>query len=98
MKNFRDFKIKPKLNTFTGDKIKIEKVLNIEIIVHAFKIEDSKQKPGTKLLTLQIEKNGTHHVIFTGSTVLMQEIQEVSKDDFPFTTTIIKQDEHFEFT
>ena len=98
MKSFKDFNIKPKLSTFTGDKIKIDKVLNIEIIVHAFKIEDSKKKQGTKLLTLQIEKQGTRHVIFTGSTVLMQTVQEVPKDGFPFSTKIIKQDEHYEFT
>ena len=98
MNNFKDFGIKPKLNTFLGDKIKIDRILNREITVSNYKIEDSKRKPGTKLLTLQIEKEGTKHVIFTGSTILADMIQQVPKENFPFKTTIIKESEHLEFT
>ncbi len=97
MKKFSDFKIKPSLSAFTGDKIKIEKILNIPIKVLAFKIEPSKHTSG-KCLTLQIEKNNTQHVVFTGSTILMQMIQEVPEDGFPFETTIVKESEHLEFT
>ena len=98
MNNFKDFGIKPEVTSFTGDKIKIDRILNIRITVHAFKIEDSKAKPGTKLLTLQIEKNGIKHIIFTGSKVLAQMIQKVREDRFPFQTTIVKNNEYFEFT
>ena len=98
IKSFKDFNIKPKLTAFTGDKIKIERILNTEITVNAFKIEPSKAKPGTMLLTLQITKSGTNHIVFTGSSVLMDMIQQVTKEDFPFTTTIIKESEHLEFT
>lgn len=98
MTAFKDLGIKPELSTFTGDKIKIDKILNAEISVLGFKIEDSKVKPGTKLLILQIEKHKTKHVIFSGSTILMQMIQKVPKESFPFTTIIIKESEHLEFT
>ena len=98
MNNFKNFGIKPELSTFTGDKIKIDRVLNAEITVLDYKIEDSKVKLGTKLLILQIEKSGTKHVIFTGSTILMQMIGKVPKENFPFITTIIKDSEHLEFT
>jgi hypothetical protein len=98
MNNFKDFNIEPELLSFTGDKIKIDKVLNKEIKVLDFKIEDSKVKTGTKLLTLQIEKSGENHIIFTGSTILMQQIQKVQKDKFPFNTTIVKESEHLKFT
>lgn len=98
MNNFKDFKIKPELSTFTGDKIKIDKLLNAEIMVLAYKIEDSKIKPGTKLLILQLEKQGTKHVLFTGSTILMQMIKKVPEEKFPFKTVIIKESEHLEFT
>jgi hypothetical protein len=98
MNNFKDLGIKPELNTFTGDKIKVDRILNAEISVHTYKIEESKKKPGTKFLTLQIEKQGTKHVFFTGSTILMQMIEKVPKDKFPFKTTIIKESEHLEFT
>ncbi len=98
MNKFKDFEIKAELSTFTGDKIKIDRILNAEISVLAYKIEDSKVKPGTKLLILQIEKLKTKHVVFTGSTILLQMIKKVPKDNFPFTTTIIKENEHLEFT
>lgn len=98
MNAFKDFNIKPEINAFVGDKIKMDRVINAPITVHAFKIEDSTVKQGTKRLTLQIEKNGMKHVIFSGSKVLQQQIQKVPKDKFPFTTTIIKDNEHLEFT
>jgi hypothetical protein len=98
MNNFKDFKIKPELSTFTGDKIKVDKLLNAEISILAYKIEDSKVKQGTKLLILQLEKSGIKHVLFTGSNILMQMIKQVPEDKFPFKTTIIKESEHLEFT
>lgn len=98
MNNFKDFNIKPKINAFTGDKIKIDRILNTEITVLQYKIEESKKKLGTKFLTLQIEKAGTRHVVFTGSTILADMIQQVPEDKFPFTTTIVKESEHLEFT
>lgn len=98
MNNFKSFNIKPKLPAFTGDKIKIDRVLNKEITVTAFKISDSTAKPGTKVLTLQIIKDGTNHIIFTGSAILIDMIQQVPPEGFPFTTTIIKESEHLEFT
>jgi hypothetical protein len=98
MNQFKDFKIKPEINHFTGDKIKIDKILNVPILVIDYKIEQSKAKPGTQLLTLQIEKSGTRHVVFTGSVVLRQMIERVDKDKFPFTTTIVKENEYLEFT
>lgn len=98
MNAFKDFNIKPSIVSFTGDKIKIDRIINVPIKVIDFKIEASKQKEGTKLLTLQIEKNGIKHVVFTGSKVLTQQVQEVPKDKFPFTTTIIKDNEYFEFS
>ncbi len=98
MNAFKDFNIKPQLYTFVGDKIKIDRIINIPITVIDFKIEESTVKQGTKRLTLQIEKNQTKHIIFTGSKILQQQIQQVQKDKFPFVTTIIKDNEYFEFT
>lgn len=97
-KKFKDFNIKPILPPFTGEKISINSLLNVEIKVLNFKIEDSKKKPGTKLLTIHIEHNNIQRIIFTGATILMQLIEMIPKDDFPFKTTIVKQDQHLEFT
>ena|SRR5690554_1822635 len=98
MRKFSDLKIKPKLKSFIGEKISISRIFNTEITVLDYVIEPSTKKPGTERLKLQIKKGETMHVIFTGSVVLMQMIQEVPKDAFPFKTTIINNDGHFEFT
>lgn len=98
MNNFKDFKIIPAVLNFTGEKIKIDRVLNVEIKIHDFKVDNSKHKVGTEYLTLQIEKAGVKHIIFTGSTILIQMIKQVPKTKFPFTTVIKRENEYYEFT
>jgi hypothetical protein len=96
MRQFSDFGIKPKPAGFIGDKIKLSRVLNREVIVHDFRIEESKYKG--KRLDLQIELNGNKHVLFTGSKTLIEMIQNVPKEHFPFRTTIITENEIPQFT
>lgn len=99
MNNFKDFGIKPVINNFTGDKIKIERILNREIQIIDFKIQNSKyENAGEKCLHMQIQIGEIKHVVFTGSKILMQTIQQVSKDSFPFLTTVVKDNEYYEFT
>jgi hypothetical protein len=99
MHQFKDFGIKPKLQSFVGDKIKLSKVLNREVTIHDFRIEDSKYGSGnSKCLYLQIELNDTKHVMFTGSKSLIEMIEQVPKSNFPFKTTIITENERPEFT
>lgn len=98
MNSFKDFNIKPNVSGFTGDKIKMDRVINVAITVIDYKIEPSKQKANTNCLTLQIEKNGTRHVIFTGSKILMDMIEKVPKTAFPFLTTVSRDNEYYEFT
>lgn len=98
MRKFSDLKIKPNLKSFVGQKISISRIFNLEIEVIDFKIGPSSAKPGTDCLDLQIKIGHQMHVIFTGSKVLMQMIQEVPKEAFPFTTKIMNNDGHFEFT
>lgn len=84
MRKFSDFKIKPKSNRFVGDKIRMWDVLNRPIIVHEFKIDESKFKDSNsrQCLSLQIELNGQKRLLFTGSKVLTSMIEEVPKEDF----------------
>ncbi|WP_340074506.1 hypothetical protein [Leptobacterium sp. I13] len=98
MNNFKDFNIKPKTATFVGEKIQVLRLFNIPIKILDFKIEPSKKKEGTELLTLQIEKRGEKRVVFTGSTVLIQMIRKVPEDKFPFITTIKGDNDYYEFT
>lgn len=97
MKNFKDFGIKTESNSFTGDKIKISKILNRQITVHNYKIEDSKHNAG-KCLNLQIELNGTKHVVFTGSVVLADQIIKIPEDGLPFSTIIVEENDRYQFT
>ena len=99
MKSFKDFNIKPSTKLLVGDKIKIAKIMNCEIIINDFSVSESqysKNKSG-KLLTLQIEFKNEPHIVFTGSDVLLDLITQVPLDDFPFTATITQIGDHFEF-
>jgi len=98
MNNFKDFNIKPKINAFVGEKIQVQKLFNLEITILAFKIEPSKQKKGTELLTLQIEKAGEKRIVFTGSTVMIDQIKRVPDEKFPFFATIRGDNDYYEFT
>ena len=98
MHNFKDFNIKPRINSFIGEKISVQKLFNLPITVLSFKIEPSKQKQGTELLTLQIEKGSEKRIVFTGSTVLIDQIKRVSDNQFPFKTTIRGDNDYYEFT
>lgn len=99
MKKFSELGIKASEKGFTGEKIKIKKVFDKEITVKKYIIEPSKftDRGCGKRLKLQIDLNGTEHIIFTGSVNLMDQIQKVSEDDFPFRATIVNNDETFEF-
>ncbi|MHB1278268.1 MAG: hypothetical protein ACYC1Q_07710 [Bacteroidia bacterium] len=98
MKSFKDFKIEKPVNSFAGEKIAVDRILNKEIIVHHYTVEPSKKKEGTMCLNLQIEVDGAKRLIFTGSKSLMNQITQVAKDDFPFTTAITKEDRRLSFT
>lgn len=99
MKKFKDFGIKSDHAAFVGDKVKISKILNREISVLDFRIEDSKYGGGgSKCLHMQIEVGTTKHVVFTGSKNLIDQIQKVPKTEFPFSTTIVKENEWYEFS
>lgn len=100
MHSFKDFGIKPEIKCFEGDKIRMEKILNKQIIVVDYKCEDSKFKEkGTgKLLTLQIIVDNNKRIVFTGSATLMEMINKVPKEKLPFITTIVRENERFEFT
>ena len=95
MKKFSEFGITLEQKSFTGEKVSINRVLNREIVVHAFKIEDSKYEG--KRLSLQISLSGTKHVLWSGSTFLQEMIQRIPADGFPFETTIVEVDKKFMF-
>lgn len=101
MNRFSQFDIKISSKGFEGDKIKMSKILNREIVVHHFKIEDSKvfkDKGNGKCLYLQISFNNEMHIVFTSSTGLIEAIQQVPENQFPFSATIIEENDRYIFT
>ena len=101
MNSFSQFNIKVESQSFEGDKIKMSKILNREIVVHYFKIEDSKvfkERGSGKCLCLQISFDQRKHVVFTGSTGLIEVIQKIPETGFPFTTTIVEENDRYMFT
>jgi hypothetical protein len=103
MNRFSQFNIKAPTKGFEGSKIKISRILNKEIVVHDFKIEESKvpafrEKGSGKCLHLQISFDNEMHVVFTSGTGLIETIMQVPRDQFPFTTTIVEEDDRYKFT
>ena len=93
---FKDLKITTTINHFVGDKISINKVINRPILIHEYKIENSKFKD--QCLHLQIEIDDTKRVLFVGSKNLINAIEQIPKDVFPVEATIIKDNNYYEFT
>jgi len=97
MKRFSDLNIDT-AKSFVGTKVSVDDILNTEIVVEDYRIEDSTKKPGTKYLQLQIVLNTIQHVVFTGSGVLMNQIEKASElNGIPFIATIAKINKHYEF-
>lgn len=99
MKEFKDFNIAAPVGGFSGEKIKIAKVMNKPIVVNDYKLEPSKfekNKTG-QCLTLSITVEDEKRVLFTGSDYLIRQIEHVDRSNIPFRTTITKEGEHYQF-
>lgn len=88
MKAFNELGVKSK--NLTGDKIEIVEVLDKQIEVLDYRVKESKYSREGMCLTLQIRYQGKIWVIFTGSKVLLEEIESLKGEWEAFTTTIIK--------
>jgi hypothetical protein len=100
MKKFSDLNIVVPNTGFSGDKIKIHKVFNREIEIHDFKVEQSKftdkDKPKpTILLTIQLKIDNEFRVVFCASSRLQRTLELIPKENFPFTTTIINDNQGY---
>lgn len=85
-----------------GKKVRIDDVLNVELFIVTYRIKNSKYQrtSAPDCLTIQFEypdRPGERHVIFTGSTVLCDQLRKY-KDNLPFLATIKKIDRYFTLT
>lgn len=99
MTRFRDLNIKTHTDHLIGEKIKISKILNKDIVITGFKIEKSKypKNKSGKCLCIQLDVDSEQRVVFTGSDVLIGIMEQVKKEDLPIETKIIQEGEHYEF-
>lgn len=99
MRKFKDFGLTPNIQGFVGDKIKVEKIVNVLVTVLDYKIEPSKYEKGyDKCLHLQIELRGEKRVVFIGAKRLIETIEQIPRAEFPFETTIVRDNNWYEFT
>lgn len=94
MQRFSDFA--ETTGVLDGAKIRIDDVLNQDLIVIGFSVRDSrysKNKSG-KYLTLQVRLGEEKRVLFTGSDVLIGQLEKYG-DKIPFMTTIKKVDRFY---
>jgi hypothetical protein len=100
MREFKDFGIQVEIRSFTGDKIDIDRILNRPISILEYKIGPSKfkDKGNGKCLTLQIQLGDEIRIVFTSGSALMDVLERVPKDNFPFSTIIVKNDRRLIFT
>ncbi|MBK5239846.1 hypothetical protein [Clostridium sp.] len=84
MKKFSDFATGDA--SLTGDKTKLDDILGKEIVIKGYKVAVSKYNDG-QVLTLQFDLEDKEYIIFTGSSVLVNQIEKY-KDEIPFITKI----------
>jgi len=94
VKSFSDFcdETKP----LEGDKMRLDDAVNLSLVITGFKVAQSKFKE-SKCLHLEVEIDGVKRVIFTGSTILIEQIEKYQKE-IPFRATIIKNKRYYTLT
>lgn len=98
MIDFKELGIVPVTKGFVGDKISINAVLNMEIIVERFQIGPSKFAGKDDRLDMQIIFEGKQRVLWISSKTLIDMINRVPENKFPFKTKIIMNNKRPEFT
>jgi len=81
-----------------GEKVKIEDVIDKEIVLYKFRVSHSRyEKEGNpEYLTLQFsfEESGPLKVLFTGSQVMIRQMKKY-ENQLPFVATIVKVNRYF---
>jgi hypothetical protein len=94
-KRFSDFSEEAK--PLEGEKIKLEGILDKEIMIMAYRTGKSKFHNDQTYLTIQISINDTVHVVFTGSKVLESQLAKYSSE-LPFVATVKKINNYYTLT
>ncbi len=84
-----------------GEKLKLDDIINKQIIVYDYKVSKSKYQDNGdgQYVTIQIREGEDQplQVLFTGSKVLREQCEAYS-DKMPYITTIKKINQYYTFT
>ena len=80
-----------------GNKKRLEEILNKVITIVDFRITQSHKRENSDCLQVQFLLDGEVYIFFTGSVVLIDQIQ-ATKDKLPFKTTVVKIDKYYSFS
>lgn len=94
MKKFADFA--QEARPLDGEKVKIESILNVEIMIIGYGIKKSRYDKNSsgKYLTVQFEQDGQRKVFFTGSDVLIEQFEKYG-DQIPSAATVKRVDRYY---
>ena len=99
MKKFSDFATEAP--PFKGEQMKLKDLLNKEIKIIDFKVEDSKYRDKNEEIkfytTICFELDNEPHICFTGSDVLRNQLEKY-KDELPFMATIVQIERYYTLT
>jgi hypothetical protein len=90
---FKDFADAEEMGGLEGDKVKIDSVLNKEILITDYQIRTSHFKEDSYII-IQFHDEGGLKVIFTTAVVIKKQIEK-HKDQIPFYGTIIKKNKYY---
>jgi retron-type reverse transcriptase len=100
---FSDFADSTSLNIMDGKKLSLDSVLDKEIVVLKYRVKPTKyaESKAPNCITVQFyfadEAAQTHHVFFSGSSVLIGQMEKY-KEHLPFRATVRKVGKYFTFT
>lgn len=97
MKRFGDF---AQENVMDGDKKRLDDILNHEVKLLQVQFKGSKfdrKDSGNECMTMQIEIDGRHCIVFTGSGVLIDQARKYQAE-LPFIVTVKKIDRYYTFS
>lgn len=95
LKRFSDFAQEEPV--IDGSKIKMNDILDKEVEVLGYKLANSKYKSGEECLIIQFKLGSEKHIVFTGSSVLIEQCKKY-KDEMPFLATIKQVDKYYTFS
>jgi hypothetical protein len=96
-KKFSDFAKESAI--LDGNKLSMSEIINREILIIGYRLSDSKysKNNNNKCLTLHIELDNKRYIVFTGSVILIEQIEKY-KDEIPFLATIKQIDKYYTFS